>query len=440
MSDEKMTLAEKLRAKKAAEEAAGETEKPMTLAEKLRAKKEAAEAEGTTEKPMTLAEKLRAKKEAAEAEGKPMTLAERLKAQHGDDAEDDDAGDDLPEEEATELEAAVSEAEGKFQALIKKVKLSDLASNITTLGATTTSLPADIQAVRDRGYVYRSYLEYKVDVLSEQWKDMDEDLKAWVDNESKELEDDLEQVQGLVERLTGAGLTTSAQMLLKRTQSAIEVLEEKIEAAEEHIEDQYETVQREVDNTKRQLTEINWVMDMKDEASFDFGAAEEVFLVAKAEWDDGKDKPDGLIFLTNQRLVFEQKEKTGKRFGMFGGKEAHGILWETPISTVEDVTAANKGFLGGKDMVNLTLGSGAPFANITVEVKGGVASKFWAKQIKRMATGNAEDERAIEPDPEMIERLKNAPTDCHVCGGKLPQIVEGQSEVECPYCGASIRI
>jgi len=413
----------------------------MTLAEKLRAKKEAAEAAGEVEKPMTLAEKLRAKKEAAEAEGKPMTLAERLKAQHGEeeDIEDDD-GDDLPEEEATELESAISEAESKFKELISKVKLSDLASDISQLGNDVTELPSAIEAVRDRGYAYRSYLEYKVDVLEEQWKDMDEDLNEWVENESEELEDELEQVEKLVERLTEAGITTRAQRLLGRTQSAIEVLEEKIEAAEEHIEDQYETIQREVDNTKRQLNEINWIMDMKEEASFDFGAAEEVFLVAKAEWDDGKDKPDGLIFLTSQRLVFEQKEKTGKRFGMFGGKETQDVLWETPIDTVEDAMASNKGLLGGKDMVTLKLGSGAPYAEIVVEVKGGVASKFWAKQIKRMATGNAEDERAIEPDPEMVERLKNAPTDCHVCGGKLPKIVEGQSEVECQYCGATIRI
>ena len=193
-------------------------------------------------------------------------------------------------------------------------------------------------------------------------------------------------------------------------------------------------------NTKRQLTEMNWIMDMKDEASFDFGAAEEVFLVAKAEWDDGDDKPDGMLFLTNHRLIFEQKEKTGKRFGLFGGKEEQGVLWEVAISQIEDVNAENKGFLGGKDMVNLTLGSGVTYSQITVEVKGGVPSKFWAKQINRMATGNAEDERAIEADPELVERLRKAPTDCQVCGGKMPSIVEGQTEVECQYCGASIRI
>jgi hypothetical protein len=436
MSDEKMSLADKLRAQKAAKEAAS---KPMSLADKLRAQKAKKKAAGKVKKSMSLADKLKAKKEAEAKEGKPMSLADKLKAQHGDENDDGDSND-LPEEESAALESAVSEANSKFKGLISKVKLTSLASSITTLGNETTNLPTTIQAVRDRGYAYRSYLEYKVEVLEEQWEEVDEDLKHWVETESEELRDDLEHVEKLVGRLTNAGITTTAQRQLRRTQSAIEVLEEKIESAEEHIESQYKTIQREVNNTKRQLTEINWIMDMKDEASFDFGAAEEVFLVAKAEWDDGDDKPDGMLFLTNHRLVFEQKEKTGKRFGMFGGKEQQGMLWEVAISLVEDVTAENKGLLGGKDMVNLMLGSGAPYAKITVEVKGGVASKFWAKQINRMATGNAEDERAIKPDPELVQRLRQAPTDCHVCGGQLPSIVEGQSEVECQYCGATIRI
>jgi len=436
MSDEKMSLADKLKAKKEAEASA---DKSMSLADKLRAQKAEKEAAGKAKKSMSLADKLKAKKEAEASAGKPMSLADKLKAKHGDDNDDND-DNELPEEEAATLETAVNEANSKFKELIGKVKLTTLASSIATLGNETTNLPTAIKGVRDRGYAYRSYLEYKVEVLEEQWQEVDEDLKHWVETESEELKDDLATVEKLVHQLTSAGITTLAKRQLARTQSAIEVLEEKIEAAEEHIESQYEAIQREVSNTKRQLTEINWIMDMKDEASFDFGAAEEVFLVAKAEWDDGGDKPDGMLFLTNHRLIFEQKEKTGKRFGLFGGKEQQGVLWEVAISQVENVNAENKGFLGGKDMVNLTLASGAPYSQITVEVKGGVASKFWAQQINRMATGNAEDERAIATDPELVERLRQAPTDCQICGGKMPSIVEGQTEVECQYCGASIRI
>jgi hypothetical protein len=189
-----------------------------------------------------------------------------------------------------------------------------------------------------------------------------------------------------------------------------------------------------------QLRKINWMCDRKDEASFDFLAGESMFLVAEAQWDDGGDKPEGFLFLTDQRLVFEQKQKVGKKLGMFGGKEVHEEKWNALLPQVEKVEAENKGMFGGKDMLYITLGSGASYPKVIVEVKGGVDCKFWQKQIQRMVSGDASDERAIEPDPELIERLRSAPTECHVCGGKLPMIVAGQVQIECDYCGSVVRL
>ncbi|MEM6528003.1 MAG: hypothetical protein AAF653_06890, partial [Chloroflexota bacterium] len=77
---------------------------------------------------------------------------------------------------------------------------------------------------------------------------------------------------------------------------------------------------------------------------------------------------------------------------------------------------------------------------VTIEVKGSADNKFWQKQINRMISGNLEDERAIEPDPEMLEALRNAPTACHVCGATLPRVVAGQTEIKCQYCGTVIRL
>jgi hypothetical protein len=103
------------------------------------------------------------------------------------------------------------------------------------------------------------------------------------------------------------------------------------------------------------------------------------------------------------------------------------------------VDAENKGLFGGKDMLIFNTSSGQ-HQQITVEVKGGVDCKFWQKQIQRMVSGDANNERAIEPDPEMIDRLRQAPTACHVCGGTLPRLVAGQNQVTCDYCGSVIRI
>ena len=84
---------------------------------------------------------------------------------------------------------------------------------------------------------------------------------------------------------------------------------------------------------------------------------------AQAEWvatGKGGDDPDGIVYLTDQRLLFEQKEKTGKKLGLFGGKQTQELEWELPLNLIEKVQAENKGLFGGKDMLHFELGAGAP--------------------------------------------------------------------------------
>ena len=69
-----------------------------------------------------------------------------------------------------------------------------------------------------------------------------------------------------------------------------------------------------------------------------------------------------------------------------------------------------------------------------------MACKFWAAQIQRMISGNTKDERAIQPDAEELEAIKQAPTACPSCGGTLPMLVAGQRQIDCVYCGTVIRV
>jgi hypothetical protein len=179
---------------------------------------------------------------------------------------------------------------------------------------------------------------------------------------------------------------------------------------------------------------------LADEAKFDLSAGESIYMVAEAEWDDGGEKPDGYLYLTNQRILFEQKEKVGKTFGMFGGKEVQELLWQEELSFLQEATNEDKGMFGGKDMVHMTFDAGASYGNLTVEIKGGVDSSVWSTQINRAASGKIEEESTVEPDPELIERLRDAPTACPTCGATLPSIDEHTTEVNCKYCGSVIRV
>lgn len=329
----------------------------------------------------------------------------------------------------------------KFSRFADSVRMADISREVNTISTTVAKLPDEIKRIRSRGYAFSSWLENKADVIKDQWSDIRHRVQQAIDSEAAELGKDYDETELRMNKTEKiASNPTQLEKLLPEVENIVERLEDKIELAQRRVRDIYSSLSQDINQTTSHLSKLNWYCDQKDEASFDFLAGETLFLAADAEWANGNDKPDGILFLTDQRLIFEQKEKTGKTLGLFGGKKVQEVEWAIPLNQIEAVEPENKGLFGGKDMLHFTLGSDAPYAKITVEVKGGVDCKFWAKQVQRMIRGETNDERAIEPDPELIEQIRTAPTECHVCGGTLPMLVAGQNQVNCPYCGTVIRI
>lgn len=340
----------------------------------------------------------------------------------------------------SDASSTFSALKSKFSRFTDSVRMTDINREISNIGATVAKLPDEIQKVRSRGYAFSSWLENKADVFQDHWNDIRHRVQRAIDDETDELKKDYDETEQRLVKVEKLKDSPQLEKILPEVETFVERLEDKIEAAQRRIRDIYATLSQDVNQTTHHLTKLNWYCDQKDEASFEFLAGEALFLVAEAEWVDGNDNPDGILYLTDQRLIFEQKEKTGKTLGLFGGKKVQEVEWAIPLHQIEGVEPENKGMLGGIDLLHFSLGSGAPYVKITVEVKGGVDCKFWAKQVQRMIRGETDDERAIEPDPEIVEKLRSAPSVCHVCGGTLPMLVAGQNQIECPYCGGVIRI
>lgn len=344
----------------------------------------------------------------------------------------------------TQIAAQFNNLKMRSQRAAETAALTSLSREITDISAKVNALPSDVARVRERRYVFAKYLEHKAEVVQEHWQPSADQAQEHIEAERAALQQDVEQLNMLIQKAEMVSNNLKVQLdILPMIENAVTQLETKTKAATEQIKALYSQHVTDINQTVEQIRKINWYLNQRDEASFSFLAGESVFLAADAEWvvtgQGGKD-PDGILFLTDQRLVFEQKETTGKTLGLFGGKKAHEVKWEIPLSQVEKVEAENKGLFGGKDMLNFTLGSGARYPTITVEVKGGVQSKFWAAQINRMVRGETDDERAIQPDPEMLKAIRSAPTACHVCGATLPRLVANQTQMSCEYCGAVIRL
>jgi len=328
--------------------------------------------------------------------------------------------------------------------LMADTELKDLTRDLTDITNAVDKLDNELARLRKRGYAFAAYLEQKVTVLGQRWQSVRQGAHAALGDEIMRLRADRRQAEMLLDKSEAVSSHPGAlESILPSLDNELKQLDTTIRAAEHRIKAQYQDLERDVNQTVEQLRDIHWYLDQQDEASFPLLAEEKLFLVAEAESQltgRGKDDPDGLLYLTDQRLVFEQKEKTGKKLGLFGGKHTQEMAWEAPLHLVEQVEAENKGLFGGKDLLHFTMGAGAPFPRITVEVKGKAKCKFWAAQIDRMIQGGASDERAIQPDQETLESIRNAPTACPVCGATLPRLVANQRQTECAYCGTVVRV
>jgi len=422
----RISLADRMRANRAkeADDSASDALK-SSLQDALSARKSAA-----SDKASSLADRIQQKSksvadDAAEAASAMASLTEDF--------------EELTEEAAAELQENVDDLKTRYKDLVSRVQLTDVVSETESLGTTLQTLPDDIQQIRNRGYTFHSYLEDKVVVLAERWDEVNDKIEDWLEEETAELEDDLAAAASHVSSLSG-DLTGRHSRITEKLGAVLDEMETQVSASEEKIQALYGEVEREVNKTKSQLSRISKQLDWLEGASFELAPGEGLFIAAEAEWTDDRDKPDGYIFVTDKRMVFEQNEKTGKRLGMFGGKQTQEVLWETPLSAIEKVTGDDQGMFGGKDMMKLELGAGAPYAEINCEIKGGIEADFWAQQVQRAAKGYIAQDSTVEPDPELIERLRNAPTDCPNCGGVLPELSAGDTQVTCSYCGTVIRI
>ncbi len=401
-----------------------------------------------------------------------------------------------------ELQERIEKLRDQYDDLLDDLSMSDVSGELSRVAATIAGIPGKVQAIRDQGYAYANYLENKAETLNTQWASVQHEVRAGIRREFFNAQNEMRQLEGLWDELDdmaaggsgsisparsgkslqsmlaeaaaeeddggmfgklqtmkaekGAGKSSlksalSAAMgsdaaiesLVDRLDHEMDQAEDFVRRAKDRIKKLYGNVPNNAAQTLKQIADIEGYLERAAQANFEFLAAEDVYMVVKAEWKDTgkkKDDPDGYFYVTSNRILMEQSEKKGGFLG-FGGKKEEGLLWETAVGTLDNVSFEKKGMLGGIDLIHLQFGSGGPFTETTIEVKGGVDAKWFASRLKQAATGEIEKERGLERDQATVEAIADAPTMCPVCGASFAEeIVRGQTTLTCEYCGSAVRL
>jgi predicted nucleic acid-binding Zn-ribbon protein len=327
------------------------------------------------------------------------------------------------------------------------VRLKNIRDAVEDLQTTVNGMTQRISSLRERGYVFEKDLENQAKGFVTQWNALHPTVTTQINQQSLSLQAAL---RPLETQLNQAGALKAnpmaARNLFNSLQTGISTLKDKVSAAERTIGGMYNTFQGQVNTVNSHLSDIDWMLTQLAEATFKLLPTEAGIMAVKAVYcPDVKEKPedpDGVLYLTDQRLIFEQKEEVATKKILFIAtekKKVQEIEWEIPIALLEEIKTSKQGMMKNEDHLDLRFGPGASKQTIHLHIWQPVET--WQALLNKAKTKEFDKTRAIAIDQAEVDKVKSVPAQCPGCGANMPQVVlRGQDTVKCEYCGYVVRL
>ncbi len=318
--------------------------------------------------------------------------------------------------------------QSEVNSLQDEMLLKGAQHNLEDLETRVGALNRQLSAVRSRGYTVEKSLENDLQVLEAQWERVRQNAQTVLAQQSAILSETVQTIQSDLGRLMGmANNLVAARPLYMQLKSATASAQAQAEAAEDTVFAQFDAYDDEVDALNTHLEWVNWMLEALSMASFSLSATESGVAAVEAVWlRPGLEPENGILFLTDQRLLWED------RVGDFE------LKLDLPLSQVESAQTEPEEE-EDTDVLHCTLGADAPLPEARFLLQQPVG-EAWVAMINRARSGAYVDDRAVPVDDAELEHIRNAPTQCPTCGAPLSApILRGQVEIHCEYCGVVVR-
>ena len=343
------------------------------------------------------------------------------------------------------LKQDIESAKRDFSSVISNTGLNSVRDDFSELDTKIANLGLRIQKLRDRKYAFNKIIEKQGSEFQKQWASKKLSIQNQITTEANNLRNAVRPLEMRVNSLR-VGLTS--QGMVDAIKHEIDNFESRVSSSERMLKDQFDDLQTEVEKLGTDLSKVESTLDHCDAASFGFLPGEAVVMAVKAVWtrDDkkeDKDDPEGILFLTDQRLLFEQKEEIATKKVLFVTTErelVQKLQFEVPVVSVETVKATKQGLFKNEDWIEMVLASGSFSREVKLHLDG-QDSNEWQKLITRVKTREIDADRAIAIDQAAVEKVKAAPSQCPNCGGAITApVLRGQDTIKCEFCGNVIRL
>jgi len=348
---------------------------------------------------------------------------------------------------AQQIADEISALQNKIGWLQDGVRLAKVRDAVEDVQTKVSSQPQRIATARGRGYVFEKDLEAQAQSFVDSWAMLYPNLQSQINLQSSALMNTLRPIEIQMSQLTAAAYNpAAARGILNTMQSAVSQLESKVSAAERTINGMYDQFDRQVSEFIRHMDQIEYTLTQLAEASFRLLPTKAGIMAVKAVWckmgKEQKDDPEGVLYLTDQRLIFEQKEEIVTKKVLFVATEkqkVQGLQLEAPVALVDNVQTSKQGLLKNEDHIEIRFASGAPVQSAHFHIWQDCAT--WQGLINRARSKDFDKSRAVAIDQAEVEKVKAAQTQCSSCGGAITQqVLRGQDTIKCEFCGNVMRL
>lgn len=343
-----------------------------------------------------------------------------------------------------ELQQQWDRIQHDYTELEGKAQLASLYTDIGNIDAALVSLPNKLDTLRERGYVHSGQLEDLLEDVDDRWDEIRPRLERTLRTQVAQLDRSLDVAERQI-----LGLTVLNARTLAGAETAVSSLSNQIDEASRAAAGLYYGLDGELNHIEHQIRQVEKMLERIDQsAEIQLRNTEAPLACVKAEWQpNGEDGPDGYLFLTDQRLLFEQREEivTKRVLGLFkkDSEKIQKLLLDIEVADVEEINHKEEGgFLGmGKDdILELVFTAKAPVSRARFHLDG-QDSEDWAALIKRALTGEIDADRADEYEEEVAAAealVLTFPKMCPNCFAALETPPRGVTAVTCEFCSTVI--
>lgn len=354
----------------------------------------------------------------------------------------------MAEQDKSPLEVARESANAVQSALTdlrKEASLSSLADSIGDLDALLPNLASEIQTLRTQGYAFKSYLEKKVEVLADQWRECEPAVQSGMQDASRDLCAEVDRLDAELRAIHNwmDSEPERAHTQLEAMKSAIDLASNKARSEDSKLRELFDNLTQNASQTQSQVKDASDCLKSVAEASFKLYPDEDPIEAVKAQWlQDGKNGPKGILFVTDARLLFEQREDVAKEKVLFittKKERVQKLLIDVPVGAANKLTESESGaLLWHKELLDVSFAEGQRLRRAQFKLEKDSAA--WAALINRAVSGDIDKER-VAPKAAAPQPTRPAPTKCPTCSANLDTpVVKGMQTIKCPYCGTTIPV